>query len=65
MLCDMNDATEKQSLDEHLRPSADAGKNPEYQAWKEGKIKRALAQSEDRSKMVTAHKVWEELGLER
>ncbi|MFQ5562066.1 MAG: hypothetical protein ACE5FO_00710 [Parvularculaceae bacterium] len=39
--------------------------DPAYLAWKKAKIRKALKEAEDRSKMIPAHKVWEELGLER
>jgi len=52
-------------LEEHLRPAGQPCADPAYLAWKEAKIRKALNQSRDRTQMTPAHKVWEELGLER
>ena len=42
----------------------DGPKDHGYDAWKRAKVERALAQSQDRSSMIPAEKVWRELGLE-
>ena len=52
------------ALDEHLKPDEERT-DPDYLAWKETKIREGLEQAKDRSKMIPAHKVWAELGLER
>ncbi len=36
-----------------------------YEAWKEAKIKKALAEAEDRASMIAAANVWERFGFER
>lgn len=48
-----------------MRPVNEPCVDPAYLAWKKAKIRKALKEAEDRSKMIPAHKVWEELGLER
>lgn len=48
-------------LTEPCEPSAD----PDYLAWKKAKIEKGLEQSEDRSGVVPAHRVWETFGFER
>jgi len=55
----------KDTLEEHLAPAGQPSSDPEYLAWKESKVKKGLAEAEDRSKLIPAHKVWEDLGLER
>ncbi|WP_199555930.1 hypothetical protein [Sandaracinobacteroides hominis] len=35
-----------------------------YDAWKRAKVERALADCDDRHKMIPAEQVWRELGLE-
>lgn len=46
---------------------ADTGEPVErgYKAWKAKKIEQGISESNDRSKMIPADKVWRELGLER
>ena len=61
----MSETDTKDELDEHLTPAGVQSDEPEYKAWKEAKVKKGLAESEDRSKLVPAHKVWKDLGLER
>jgi hypothetical protein len=34
--------------------------DPDYRAWKDQKIRHALAQSQDRSAMIPADEVWSE-----
>ncbi len=36
-----------------------------YASWKRAKVETSLEQSKDRDKMISADKVWRELGLER
>jgi hypothetical protein len=36
-----------------------------YVSWKRGKIETGLQQSKNRDAMISADKVWHELGLER
>ncbi|MCM2473784.1 hypothetical protein HGO38_09890 [Rhizobium sp. CG5] len=38
---------------------------PGYDAWKEAKVRKALDQAKDRSKMIPADDVWESFGFER
>lgn len=42
----------------------DEGENsdPDYLVWRDQKVKRALAQSSERSKMIPADDVWKDLG---
>lgn len=61
----MNELTEKQSLDDHLRPAGAPATDPDYLAWKEAKIRKALEQAEDRTQLIPASKVWEQFGRER
>jgi len=61
----MEEVDAKQDLEDHLRPAGGPSNDPEYLAWKEAKIRRALEQSKDRTQMIPAHKVWEKFGLER
>lgn len=61
----MSDIDTKDELEEHLAPAGQPSNDPQYLAWKEAKVKKALAEAEDRSKLIPAHKVWEDLGLER
>lgn len=49
-------------LADHLRPGEVENPDPDYQAWKERKILRALEQSKDRSAMIPAEEVWKDLG---
>lgn len=41
----------------------DKGENsdPDYLVWRDQKVKRALAQSSDRTKMIPADNVWKDL----
>jgi hypothetical protein len=52
------------TLEEHLRPDEE-NTDSAYLAWKEAKIRVGPAQSKDRAKMISAHKLWTKLGLER
>lgn len=61
----MSDIDTQDALDEHLAPAGRPSSDPEYLAWKQAKVEKALVQAEDRSQMIPAHKVWERLGLER
>lgn len=61
----MSDTDTKDALDEHLTPAGTPSSDPEYVAYKKAKIEKGLAEAEDRSKLIPAHKVWEDLGLER
>ena len=61
----MSDTNTKGVLEEHLASAGQGSDDPEFQAWKEAKVKQGLAEAEDRSKLIPAHKVWEDLGLER
>ncbi|MDQ0465876.1 hypothetical protein QO010_003668 [Caulobacter ginsengisoli] len=49
-------------LEDHLRPGEADSADPDYQAWKDRKIRRALAQSEDRTQMIPAEEVWDSFG---
>ncbi|MBW8445006.1 MAG: hypothetical protein K0M49_05195 [Arenimonas sp.] len=35
-----------------------------YDDWKESKVRQAMDQTHDRSKMIPAHEVWESFGFE-
>lgn len=61
----MSEIDQKQNLDDHLRPARAPNADPDYIAWKDAKIRKALEQAEDRSNMIPASKVWEQFGLER
>ena len=61
----MSEIDQKQNLDDHLRPAGAPSADPDYLAWKNAKIRKALAQTEDRSNMIPASKVWEQFGPER
>ncbi|MEN3146385.1 hypothetical protein ABCW43_03660 [Neorhizobium sp. IRAMC:178] len=61
----MSDLREKISFKELTEPHAAAASDEQYDSWKEEKIRHALKQSEDRSKMTPARKVWERFGFER
>ena len=61
----MSDTDTKDPLDKHLAPAGQPSNDPEYLAHKQAKVKKGLAEAEDRSKLIPAHKVWEDLGLER
>ena len=61
----MSETDTKIALEEHLTLAGQPSNDPEYLAWKEAKIKKGLAEAEDRSKLIPAHQVWEDLGLER
>jgi len=61
----MNTTTETNPLDDHLRPAGKVSSDPDYLAFKNAKIKAGLSQANDRSRMIPASEVWEELGLER
>lgn len=53
-----------QSLDEHLRP--DGPEAPDYVAWKDAKVRRALAAAEKHpEKRTTQQAMWKKFGLER
>ncbi len=60
----MSDIQEKISFKELTEPQASAG-DKHYVSWKDKKIRNALEQSEDRTKMTPARKVWERFGFER
>ena len=52
--------TPNDDLQEHMRsgqPSAD----PDYLAWKKKKIQTGFDQSKDRSKLIPANKVWDDI----
>ena len=36
-----------------------------YDDWKTAKVRNAMDQTQDRSKMIPAHEVWESFGFER
>ena len=61
----MSDIDTKEELEEHLAPAGKPSTDPEYQAFKNAKVKKGLAQSENRAELTPAHKVWKALGLER
>jgi hypothetical protein len=47
-------------------PPVDKPATPEeYVAWKETKIRAALAEAENRSSLIPASDVWEQFGFER
>lgn len=53
-----------ESLNEHLRPDGPEG--PDYAAWKDEKIRRALAAADKHpEKRKTQQAVWKKFGLER
>lgn len=53
-----------ESLDEHLRQDGPQG--PDYVAWKDAKIRRALAAAEKHpEKRTTQQAMWKKFGLER
>ena len=60
----MSKTTEAPTFEEMTQP-CEPSTDPAYLAWKEAKIRRALEQAKDRSKMIPAEKVWEKFGLER
>lgn len=61
-----NDLKEKIGFRELTAPEEPAAdKNPGYPEWKRKKVEAALKQSEERSSMVSAKKVWERFGFER
>lgn len=47
--------------EEHLR-SGEESTDPDYLAWKERKVLRALGQAKDRACMIPAEEVWKEFG---
>ncbi|MGH1349186.1 MAG: hypothetical protein ACRBBN_00015 [Methyloligellaceae bacterium] len=51
------------TLQDHLSKTNESN-DADYLAWKKQQIEKALKQSEDRSKMIPADKVWEILDLE-
>ncbi|MFB9951026.1 hypothetical protein ACFFP0_19435 [Rhizobium puerariae] len=61
----MSDLKDKISFKELTEPQATAALDQNYDSWKEEKIKKALKQSENRSVMTPAAKVWERFGFER
>jgi len=61
----MSNTDTKDELEEHLAPAGQPSSDPEYKAWKRAKVKKGLDESSDRSKLIPAHKVWKDLGLER
>jgi hypothetical protein len=38
---------------------------PGYEKWKRDKVERGLKQAEDRNSIISADRIWRELGLER
>ena len=60
----MNEITEKTTLEDLTEP-CDPSTAPDYLAFKKAKIEKGLEQSKDRSKLIPAHKVWEDFGFER
>lgn len=65
MMIIMSEIDQEQNLDDHLRPAGAPTTDPDYLAWKEAKVRKALEQANDRSNMIPASKVWEQFGLER
>ena len=61
----MNNTDLEESIDEHLAQSRTPSTDPDYVAYKKNKIEKGLAESQDRTKLIPAEKVWEDLGLER
>ncbi|MGK9053190.1 hypothetical protein [Neorhizobium petrolearium] len=61
----MSDVREKISFEELTEPQAAAAGDQDYASWKQEKIRKALKQSENRSAMIPAGKVWERFGFER
>ena len=61
----MSELREKISFKDLTEPQAATAGDEHYDSWKEEKIRNALKQSEDRSKMTPARKVWERFGFER
>lgn len=61
----MSDLRDKISLKELTEPDATTAVDPDYDSWKEEKIRKALKQAEDRASMIPANKVWEKFGFER
>jgi hypothetical protein len=52
------------SLDEHLKP--EPSETPDYLAWKEAKIRRALAAADEHpERRVPAREIRKKFGLER
>jgi len=60
----MSDLRENPTFEELTQP-CEPSTDPDYLAWKERKIRKALEQAQDRSTLIPAAKVWEKLGLER
>ena len=46
-------------LEEHLRSDEGGVADPDHHAWIDRKIRRALAQSMDRTQMIPADEVWD------
>jgi hypothetical protein len=61
----MSDLKDKISFKELTESQVAAAGDEHYASWKDDKIRNALKQSEDRSKMTPAKKVWEKFGFER
>ena len=61
----MSEIKDDETLEDHLQPSRGPSTDPDYLAFKEAKIKLGLKQSTNRSELIPAHEVWEQLGLER
>ncbi|MEM6832280.1 MAG: hypothetical protein ACFBZ9_08660 [Sphingomonadales bacterium] len=59
------DQLAKDQLEDHLQPSSLETQSSDYLTWKASKVKIALAEADDRSKLTPAHEVWDKLGLER
>ncbi len=55
--------SDKEGLQDHLLPE-NGQSDANYLVWKKAKVEKALEQSRDRSKLISADKVWERLGLE-
>jgi hypothetical protein len=50
-------------VEDHLAQGDET--SPDYVAWKDAKVRRALKQSEDRSAMIPSDEVWKALDSER
>lgn len=56
----------KSSAQTDTAPPTEKSVTPEhYAAWKEAKIRAALAETDDRSTLIPASDVWEQFGFER
>ena len=52
-------------MEDHPAPAGQRLGDPGYLRWKTAKIEQGLAEAEDRTSLIPADKVWEDLGFER